>query len=181
MLLFTLFASQVTRIIRSNCTDSVFINSIIIEIIMLDAPENDAMLLKAINTFRTNFGSDPEVAAFAPGRVNLIGEHTDYNDGFVLPFALPFRTIVVASKIVDSCGYSCTDSNIISCTINENATPVSFNVGPNLAKGQPEWANYVKGTVFHYLKDLPLNFAFNAVIISDVPLGSGLSSSASLE
>jgi galactokinase len=136
-----------------------------------DFPADDPNLFKAIDAFRTHFGSDPEVAAFAPGRVNLIGEHTDYNDGFVLPFALPFRTIVVASKIDDTCGYSSIDSNVLSCTIDSAAAPVSFNVGPGLTKGQPAWANYVKGTVFQYLKDLPFNFAFNAVIVSNVPLG----------
>ena len=147
----------------------------------LDCPENDAMLLKAMDVFLRNYGSEPEVAVYAPGRVNLIGEHTDYNDGFVLPFALPFRTIVLASKIVDSCGYSCIDSNVVSCTIDDSNLPVSFRIDETLEKGQPTWANYVKGTIYHYLKDLPMNFAFNAVIISNVPLGSGLSSSAALE
>ena len=148
----------------------------------LDCPENDGMLLKAMEVFVRNYGSGPEVAVFAPGRVNLIGEHTDYNDGFVLPFALPFRTIVLASKIVDTCGYSCIDSNVVSCTIEESyLRPVSFRIDDTLQKSEPTWANYVKGTVYHYMKDLPLNFAFNAVIISNVPLGSGLSSSAALE
>ena len=52
----------------------------------------------AIAEYRRSFGSDPEAAAFGPGRVNLIGEHTDYNDGFVLPFALPYRTVVVGGR-----------------------------------------------------------------------------------
>lgn len=52
----------------------------------------------AVAEYRRSFGCDPEAAAFAPGRVNLIGEHTDYNDGFVLPFALPYRTVVVGGK-----------------------------------------------------------------------------------
>lgn len=146
-----------------------------------DFRENDPMLFTAIDKFKSYFGDEPEVAVFAPGRVNLIGEHTDYNDGFVLPFALPFKTIVVARKTVDGCGYSCIDSNVVSCTPSVAAAPVSFLIGPKLTKGQPAWGNYVKGTAFQYLKDLPVNFAFNAVVISDVPLGSGLSSSASLE
>jgi hypothetical protein len=58
----------------------------------------DAQLLNAVAIFRERFKSEPTLATFAPGRVNLIGEHTDYNDGFVLPFALPFRTIMVGAK-----------------------------------------------------------------------------------
>ena len=60
--------------------------------------EKDHLLATAVYLFRDQFGSDPSVAAFAPGRVNLIGEHTDYNDGFVLPFALPYRTVIVGAK-----------------------------------------------------------------------------------
>lgn len=52
----------------------------------------------AVELYRRSFGCDPEAAGFAPGRVNLIGEHTDYNDGFVLPFALPYRTVVVGGR-----------------------------------------------------------------------------------
>ena len=147
-----------------------------------DFKENDPMLFAAIKKFNNYFGKDPQVAVFAPGRVNLIGEHTDYNDGFVLPFALPFRTIVLARKAFDGeQGHHCACSSVVSCNITESGTPVSFVIGPELTKGYPAWGNYIKGTVFQYLKDVPVDFSFNAVIISDVPLGSGLSSSAALE
>jgi galactokinase len=56
------------------------------------------LVREAVDIYRLKFQSEPEICAFAPGRVNLIGEHTDYNDGFVLPFALPFRTVIVGSK-----------------------------------------------------------------------------------
>lgn len=52
---------------------------------MCKAGEMEVMLKKAMDSFRENFGSVPEYAGYGPGRVNLIGEHTDYNDGFVLP------------------------------------------------------------------------------------------------
>ena len=62
------------------------------------ASSSHPQLVEALNAFKTTFGYDPEVAVFAPGRVNLIGEHVDYNAGFVLPFALPFRTFIVGSR-----------------------------------------------------------------------------------
>jgi galactokinase len=136
--------------------------------------EGDKNLVTAVNVFREKFGADSEVAVFAPGRVNLIGEHTDYNDGFVLPFALPFRTIIVGAKSSNGI------STIVSCSPGFESS-ASFEINSSLGKGEPVWANYVKGTVFQYLNDLEAGFAFNAVIISNVPIGSGLSSSASLE
>ena len=144
----------------------------------IDQPKmtDEVMLQTAVETYRGAFSASPEAAVFAPGRVNLIGEHTDYNDGFVLPFALPHKTIVVGSIVKNS-----TESSVISCTIDKNALPVKFTINSALSKGEPAWANYVKGSVYQYLKELPENFAFNAVIISNVPSGSGLSSSAALE
>lgn len=135
------------------------------------------MLQETIKIFQSTFGRDPEVAAFAPGRVNLIGEHTDYNDGFVLPFALPFKTIVVGSKSTSGTN----KTRIFSCNMKKEESLVEFAIDESLNKGSPSWANYVKGSIFQYLHDLPSDFGFDAVINSNVPLGSGLSSSASLE
>ena len=136
----------------------------------------DSLLLsEAIDLFYVKYGSVPDIAVFAPGRVNLIGEHTDYNDGFVLPFALPHRTIIVASRVKHS-----TTTSIIS-SLDPAAPPVQFKINSTLCEGVPSWANYVKGTIYQYLNDIPENFAFNAAIVSNVPTGSGLSSSAALE
>ncbi len=135
---------------------------------------SDSNLQTTIDEFVKKFGYSPDVAAYAPGRVNLIGEHTDYNDGFVLPFALPYKTIIVGNK---------TNSGICrvySCS-QEKSNIVEFLVNEQLSVGEPSWANYVKGTVFQYLKDLPKGFGFDAVVSTTVPIGSGLSSSASLE
>lgn len=133
----------------------------------------EEMLAEAVALFREKYSSDPAVAAFAPGRANLIGEHTDYNDGFVLPFALPYKTIIVAAKSNDE------ETRICSTLVPD--APVSFKIDKDLSKGKPSWANYVKGTVYQYIEDLPKGCGFNAVIVSNVPLGSGLSSSAALE
>jgi galactokinase len=131
------------------------------------------MLCQASQFFEERFGTKPEVACFAPGRANLIGEHTDYNDGFVLPFALPYKTIIVASRSTSEF------TTVVSTSMPDEG--VTFKIDKTLSKGEPSWANYVKGTIFQYLGDLPDGAAFNAVITSDVPLGSGLSSSAALE
>ena len=135
---------------------------------------DDELLLSAVETHYKTFGTAPNFAVFAPGRVNLIGEHTDYNDGFVLPFALPHKTIIVASRVKHT-----TTSSIVSTGIG--STAVQFQINSSLCKGEPSWANYVKGTIYQYLNDIPENFAFNAAIVSNVPAGSGLSSSAALE
>lgn len=133
---------------------------------------NNKLVQDATDQFRRGFGSEPDFAVFAPGRVNLIGEHTDYNEGFVLPFALPYRTVIVGSK-------SSNKTTTIYSSFTDST--VSFEINSALSKGEPEWANYVKGVCFQYLPDLDKDFGFNAVLISSVPVGSGLSSSASLE
>ncbi|KAM4525636.1 galactokinase [Odontesthes bonariensis] len=119
----------------------------------------------------------PQVAVCAPGRVNLIGEHTDYNQGFVLPMALPLVTVVVGSKT------SGKDVTVVTATEDaDEPRRVDFSLpsdGSSLSPGLPCWANYVKGVLQHY-RATPLP-GFRAVVASSVPLGGGLSSSASLE
>lgn len=137
-----------------------------------------SLLAQAREAFRGAFaGADPEIAVSAPGRVNLIGEHTDYNQGFVLPMALQLGTVLVGSPRQDG--------TISITTIAEQAEEpktVQFPApteGNPLRPGVPHWANYVKGVIQHYRAG-PVP-GFSAVIASDVPLGGGLSSSASLE
>lgn len=134
------------------------------------------VLKAAVSQYLKQFSVYPEVAACAPGRVNLIGEHTDYNDGFVLPMALPQVTVVVGGK-------SLTEECTVVTTTDGADDPkeVKFllpSEGNPLQPGSPKWANYVKGVVQNYKGTL---VPFNAVISSTVPLGGGVSSSASLE
>ena len=121
----------------------------------------DTLLSDAVARYTSEFGSAPSVASFAPGRVNLIGEHVDYNDGFVLPFALPFRTVVVGS--VGSGGAS----KVISLNVEGSEASSTFTLDEKLSKGSPTWANYVKGTAKQYLGELPSGAAF-ALIRSTV-------------
>ncbi|XP_068084501.1 galactokinase isoform X2 [Anabrus simplex] len=101
----------------------------------------DDVVKEATDAFVERFQCSPEVAACAPGRVNLIGEHTDYNGGYVLPMALPMVTVVVG-KINGT-----RKCNIL--TTNQQADKpweVEFRV-TDIISGKPKWANYVKGSV----------------------------------
>ncbi|XP_053697681.1 galactokinase-like isoform X2 [Sabethes cyaneus] len=133
----------------------------------------DEVVKTSIETFRNTFGSEPDIAACAPGRVNLIGEHVDYNDGFVLPMALPMVTVIVGKK-----NYTPSTCDVVTCFEGAQEEKRTQFDSSNIARGVPKWLNYVKGVMFHFGQAIP---GFNAVINSNVPVGGGLSSSAALE
>jgi galactokinase len=121
--------------------------------------------------FGYRFGRRPTVSR-APGRVNLIGEHTDYNDGFVMPAALEFATLVAAAPRADR------RLRVYSMTMDETR---EFDLDAPAAGGSHEWSDYVFGVAAMLEKSgLRLSGA-DLVVWSDVPLGAGLSSSAALE
>jgi len=123
--------------------------------------------------FRDTFGSDPALAAKAPGRVNLIGEHTDYNDGYVLPVAIQYHTTVVAGPRSDR------RIHLVSVDFKQD---VSLRLEQSIAKSADRpWSNYEKGVLVEFQKmGIPLRGA-NLLIQGNVPIGAGLSSSASVE
>ncbi|XP_071452067.1 galactokinase-like [Hetaerina americana] len=124
---------------------------------------------QASEIFKKEFGSGPTTVACAPGRVNLIGEHVDYCEGYVLPIALPMVTVVVGSQNnTDKCSIFTTNDGQSKAEIDLKA----------VIPGQPLWANYVKGVIKFFPGTVP---GFNAVFVSSVPIGGGLSSSAALE
>jgi galactokinase len=138
--------------------------SLIGETIMVD-PES------VKEKFRERFGGAPRVFR-APGRVNLIGEHTDYNDGFVLPMAVEFDTVVAAAPR--------NDRHILvhSLTLGESRE-IDLDAPAKARRG--DWVDYVEG-VARVLEARGLRLAgANLVLHSDVPVGAGLSSSAALE
>ena len=114
---------------------------------------------------------DWDGAWFAPGRINLIGEHTDYNDGFVLPFALPQRTVVRAAR-----------TNALQWTV-ASASFGQATFGPDdLHPGRVTgWAGYVAAVVWALTEDGHALPGARLSIDSDLPVGAGLSSSAALE
>ena len=123
------------------------------------------------SSFIKRFNSNPLLVA-SPGRINLIGEHTDYNDGYVFPAAIDKYIIGAFSKSDDNY------SHIYSLDMNEE-TIVDLN---NLIKQDPgSWENYVYGVVDELYKNGLKPGNFNLVFGGDIPLGAGLSSSAALE
>lgn len=123
-------------------------------------------------SFLKYFGNEPEVVILSPGRINIIGEHIDYNDGFVMPAAID-KIICFAFEKSKSI-----TSRIIALDLNEEFS-IDFSEKPNL--DEKVWTNYIRGVV----NQLQLNgFHFegvNCVFSSNIPSGSGLSSSAALE
>lgn len=139
-------------------------------------PSLDTQVREAAAAFRETFGREPVVAAVAPGRVNLIGEHTDYNDGFVLPMAIERRTVAMIAPELDS--EKRHTARIASTGVEGMAT---FGVTRDLERGKPAWANYVRGVAAGFIeRDLPI-LGFDLLLHSSVPAGGGLSSSAALE
>jgi galactokinase len=125
------------------------------------------------NDFKKSFSRDPQWMAAAPGRVNVIGEHTDYNDGFVLPMAIDRDPVIAASPAgADKITLrSAAGDGIASVDLTQPLKP-----GP---KGY--WANYPMGVIAGFLARGLKPGGFDALIHSSVPLGGGLSSSAALE
>ncbi len=121
--------------------------------------------------FAERFGTPPAGAWVAPGRVNLIGEHTDYNDGYVLPFALPQVTAVAAA--LDGPTW----------TVCSEGFEGSVDFGPDeLSPGKVDgWAAYVAGVVWALRESGSPVEPARLAIATDIPLGAGLSSSAAIE
>ncbi|WP_420583020.1 galactokinase [Reichenbachiella sp.] len=123
------------------------------------------------NTFIEIFGIEPEVFR-APGRINIIGEHTDYNDGFVLPAAIDLAVYVFIQK-------SGSDrSKLISVDLDES---YSFSIDESLTPVGQGWVNYFLGVIDQLQQAGHELEGFNLMFTSDIPIGSGLSSSAALE
>ncbi len=123
-----------------------------------------------IHTFVAQYGAAPALLARAPGRVNLIGEHTDYNDGFVLPMAIE-RAAWLALRPRDD-----DDVRLYALDFAETAV---FSLA-HLAK-EAGWAEYIKGVIWALQQDGRTLRGFEGVLASDVPIGAGLSSSAAVE
>ena len=126
---------------------------------------------KLTTYYRKLAGSDPEGIWFAPGRVNLIGEHTDYNDGFVLPFALEQRALIAAGH---------RDDGLIVMHAADLSETMEVSLSA-LAPGQGGWAAYLAGVLWVLREAGHQVGAVTLALTSDVPLGAGLSSSAAIE
>ena len=124
------------------------------------------------SAFRAATGRDAELAAYAPGRVNLIGEHTDYNDGFVLPAAVN-RGVAVAGRRASGDRFAVFAVDLgTSCSFARD----SFERDPD-----QHWADYFKGVVWALARRGISVPACEAAVTGDIPQGAGLSSSAAYE
>lgn len=130
---------------------------------------------RATRTFQRSFGRPPAAVVRAPGRVNLIGEHTDYNDGFVMPMAID-RAVWIAigprsDKMVrvHSLDFEATEQFALSSVTRLPAAPAT------------SWIDYVKGTAWALQADGLDLLGWDGVMVGDVPVGAGLSSSAAVE
>lgn len=127
----------------------------------------------SLEKFSEYFGYKAERTVFAPGRVNIIGEHTDYNDGFVMPCAINYGTAVSFAKRDDQ------KWRVFAVDLNEQD---EFDLSQPIEPSQHKWANYVRGVVkFVQAKCPEFTQGADLAITSDVPMSSGLSSSAALE
>ena len=107
----------------------------------------------------------------APGRINLIGEHTDYNGGFVMPASIQMATTVHLEKRTDK------EIHLFAEDLQESYT---FNV-ETISKSSTDWANYIIGVIAQFQKIVTIPTGFNLRLKSNVPIGAGLSSSAAIE
>jgi galactokinase len=163
----------------------------------------DNLAAKTARRFEARFGAAPRWIVAAPGRVNLIGEHIDYSDGFVLPLALDRYTVIAAGEAPG-------EQATLFSDLADDAAAISI-ADPQPHPNRGHWSNYVAGVIAGWISSQPSPFgrgqgegdsgswstltpalsqgergrkrpsAFRAVIGSDVPLGGGLSSSAALE
>lgn len=126
---------------------------------------------KVVEKFTSEFGVTPNILVKAPGRVNLIGEYTDLNHGYVLPMAIDRYLVAAVKKRKDRL------INVFSMDYNEKK---EINLD-NLTRGLHSWNDYIAACMWVLKKhDYPLN-GFDCVIAGNVPVGAGLSSSAALE
>ena len=132
----------------------------------------DNLINHTKDAFRAFFQSEPERIFLAPGRINIIGEHVDYSDGFVLPAAIDKYICFAVKK---------TDDSAISFFAKDFNDSFSFDIHEKQIAVSKTWANYLLG-VFNAIQEFGkevggLQIAFS----STIPMGSGLSSSAALE
>ena len=128
---------------------------------------------KSQHIFTQKYNKQPELTVYAPGRVNIIGEHTDYNDGFVMPCAINYGTAIAGSKRADHIW------NVYAADLDLEDT---FSLDEDFPQSEQKWANYVRGVVKFIQERCPqFKQGADLVISGNVPHSSGLSSSAALE
>ena len=137
-------------------------------------PQDQALYNRVTASFAGRFGHTPDLVVRAPGRVNLIGEHTDYNDGFVLPCAIGPATMVAISKRHDN------NVEVIAADFGDAGDQFGLELPLQRNIEQP-WADYVRGMISALQNAGYALSGAHIAIAGNLPKGAGLSSSASLE
>lgn len=134
------------------------------------SPSDQAVIAKVQAAFEGRFAGNPQWVR-ACGRINIIGEHTDYNDGFVLPAAIDkYLFFAIAENGTSECRF-------LACDIDEE-----YSAGlDELTPGPKLWANYLMGIIKQFLQDGKVVRGFDCAFGGNLPIGSGMSSSAALE
>ena len=135
----------------------------------------DVLSRTAASEFTARFGRTPRWVVAAPGRVNIIGEHTDYSGGLVLPMAIDRYTVIAAAPAPADAGQRL---RLHSAAVDET---VDVPLAATPVPGEQRWANYARGVVAGFGARGMVVPALDALVVSDVPLGGGLSSSAAFE
>ncbi|MBD0831856.1 galactokinase [Aestuariibaculum sediminum] len=132
---------------------------------------NQSLINKVKQNFTTRFTTNP-LLIFSPGRINIIGEHTDYNDGFVFPAAVNKGIVAAFEK---------SDSNTSSAHAIDFDETIKFSTDDISPLEKEHWGNYVLGVIAEIKKKKGDVGNFNVVFSGNIPAGSGMSSSAALE
>jgi galactokinase len=132
---------------------------------------NKELIKNIKQTFQENFGTQP-LMVNSPGRINLIGEHTDYNEGFVFPAAIDMGIVAAIAK---------SESLVCKAIALDAREQYEFSLNDILPIPKGNWRNYVLGVVAEIQKKSKGVLPFNVVFAGDIPKGAGLSSSAALE
>jgi galactokinase len=135
-------------------------------------PDLADLVSDAVSGLSSRLGSTASTVSAAPGRVNLIGEHIDYCDGFVMPFAIDRYIVIAGSPNGTTCAR-------VATALGEEIA--EFDVSGPVEEGTPKWANYLRGVIRGFQDRGHHVPGFDAYILSSVPGGAGLSSSAALE
>jgi galactokinase len=133
---------------------------------------NESVYRELLRKYSGHFDFEPEVIAYAPGRIEVLGNHTDYNEGFVFSAAINFGTFFAARRAEGS-----------GCRLvaGDLMKEVTFDAGAVEASASDGWQNYVKGTFAGVTALGSAAHGFDGMFLGNIPLGSGLSSSAALE
>ena len=133
---------------------------------------NHQLYNELLQKFQQQFRREPAITAYAPGRVEVLGNHTDYNEGFVLSAAINSGTFFACAPRTDNL------CRLHAANLSQEVCFATTGLEPSQDQ---TWSNYVKGVLSELGTRTPLPHGFDAMFLGNVPLGSGLSSSASLE